>query len=76
MGSVSFPHVPGRSVVRALTRAGLTISHVRGSHWYLRGPGGRIVPVPVHGSRTMPPGTLRSVLRLAGLTMDQFKKLL
>jgi predicted RNA binding protein YcfA (HicA-like mRNA interferase family) len=76
MGSVQFPHVSGREVVRALTRAGFTVSHVRGSHWYLRGPGGRLVPVPVHGARTVPVGTLRSILRLAGLTLQQFKTLL
>jgi predicted RNA binding protein YcfA (HicA-like mRNA interferase family) len=31
-----------------------------------------VVPVPVHGRHTVPVGTLRSILRLAGLTPAQF----
>ena len=71
------PRASGREVVAALQRAGFDISHVRGSHYYLRKQGtGRLVPVPVHGSRDLPLGTLRSILRLAGLTVEELNDLL
>ena len=71
------PRATGGAVVRALQRAGFEISHIRGSHYYLRRPGvGPIVPVPVHGNRDLPVGTLRSILRLAGLTTEELDELL
>ncbi|HYW53308.1 MAG TPA: type II toxin-antitoxin system HicA family toxin [Dongiaceae bacterium] len=76
VGSGPLPRVDGRATLRALLRGGFELSHVRGSHHYLRGPGGRLVPIPVHGSETLPPGTLRSVLRLAGISVKRFAQLL
>jgi predicted RNA binding protein YcfA (HicA-like mRNA interferase family) len=46
--------------------------HKRGSHHYLRRPGAhRIVVVPVHGSKTIPVGTLLSILRQAELSAEE-----
>ena len=71
------PRASGKRVVAALQRAGFELTHVRGSHHYLRKPGvARIVPVPVHGNRNLPAGTLRSILRLAGLTAEELNELL
>jgi predicted RNA binding protein YcfA (HicA-like mRNA interferase family) len=71
------PRASGKEVISALQRGGFEITHIRGSHHYLRKPDtGPIVPVPVHGSRDLPLGTLRSILRLAGLTPEQFDELL
>lgn len=56
-----------------LRKAGFELVHVRGSHHYLRRPdGSRLVVVAVHGSRDLPAGTLRSVLRQAELTREEF----
>ena len=71
------PRVSGRQTVKALERAGFVLTHVRGSHHYLRRSGeGRIVPVPVHGNRMLPLGTLNSIPRLAALTPEEFERLL
>ena len=71
------PRVSGRAVVSALRRGGYAISHVRGSHQYLRKSGAdSLVVVPVHGNRTLPLGTLRSVLRQAQLTSAELDQLL
>ena len=32
----------------------------------------RTIPVPVHGSRPLPKGTLRSIIRMAGVTKETF----
>lgn len=64
-------------MVRALERAGFTVTHVRGSHYYLRRlDGSGLVVVPVHGNRDLPLGTLRSILRQAGITAEELLRLL
>jgi predicted RNA binding protein YcfA (HicA-like mRNA interferase family) len=72
------PVVSGKRVVRALTRAGFVIDRVIGSHHVLVFPGEitRAVTVPVHGNRDLKPGTLRSIVRQAGLSVEQFIELL
>ena len=70
------PHVTGQEVLAALRRAGFRLSHVKGSHHYLRREGSRLVTVPVHAGETIPPGTLKSILRLAEITVEEFIALL
>ena len=71
------PKLSGRDVLRVLQRSGYDLTHVRGSHHYLRKTGlAGLVVVPVHGNRTLPDGTFRSILRQAGLTQDEFETLL
>ena len=68
------PAVSGDDVVRALKKIGFTRVSQRGSHVKLRHPDGRVVIVPMH--KELASGTLRSILRQSGLTVDEFIKLL
>jgi predicted RNA binding protein YcfA (HicA-like mRNA interferase family) len=72
------PAVDGRRVVRALMRAGFVIDRVGGSHHVMVLPADptRTVTVPVHGGRDLKPGTLRSIIRRAGFSVEEFNKLL
>ncbi|MGH2459863.1 MAG: type II toxin-antitoxin system HicA family toxin [Chloroflexota bacterium] len=71
------PSASGKQVVQALLHAGFHLSHVRGSHRYLRkSDDPAFVVVPVHGSRDLPVGTLRSIIRQANLTVEEFTRLL
>ncbi len=70
------PRVAGREVVKALTRVGYEQDRQRGSHIILRqavSPHRRLV-VPDHSE--VAKGTLRAIIRQAGLTIDEFKALL
>ena len=72
----TLPRVSGREVVKALTKFGYKQDRQRGSHIILRQveyPHRRIV-VPDH--KEVARGTLRSIIRLTGLTVDEFKALL
>ena len=72
----TLPRVSGREVVKALARAGYEQDRQRGSHIILRQqayPHRRIV-VPDH--KEVAKGTLRSIIRLTGLTVEEFKALL
>jgi predicted RNA binding protein YcfA (HicA-like mRNA interferase family) len=68
----------GRQILRALQKGGFEIVRIRGSHHRLRKPGvaGSKVIVPVHGAHDLPPGTLRSIIDQAGLTVEEFLSLL
>jgi predicted RNA binding protein YcfA (HicA-like mRNA interferase family) len=71
------PALRGRAVIAALGRGGFYVHHVKGSHHVLRNPSkprARVV-VPVH-RRELPAGTLRGIIKQAGLTVDEFLDLL
>ena len=70
------PVVSGRDLVRVLQRLGYRLDRQRGSHIVLRqeaAPHRRAV-VPDH--REVAKGTLRAILREAGLTADELRSLL
>ena len=69
------PRISGREAVRALQRAGWEVARQRGSHVILTKPGSiYTLSVPLH--RELGPGLLRSLLRKAGLTIEEFRELL
>lgn len=69
------PRVSGREVVDALCRLGFTVRRQHGSHIILRRdePFSQVV-VPDH--REIDTGTLRAILRQAGVTVEELVKLL
>jgi predicted RNA binding protein YcfA (HicA-like mRNA interferase family) len=72
------PVASGKRVVQALHRAGFVTDRIAGSHHVLVHPNDlqRAVTVPVHGNRDLKPGTLRSIIRQAGFTVEEFTQLL
>lgn len=71
------PAVTGKELVSALSRDGWAIEDHRGSHVKMIKPGVRHpVIVPVHGGVTIPKGTLRNIIRAAGVRVEEFMKLL
>jgi predicted RNA binding protein YcfA (HicA-like mRNA interferase family) len=72
------PVANGRQVLRALLKAGFVVERIVGSHHVLVHPNNarRTVTVPVHAGRDLKRGTLRSIIRQAGLTVDEFSNLL
>jgi predicted RNA binding protein YcfA (HicA-like mRNA interferase family) len=61
-------------MVRFLESRGFAVVRVRGSHHFLQRDELRTT-IPVHGSRTIKIGTLRSILRDVELTSDEFTEL-
>jgi predicted RNA binding protein YcfA (HicA-like mRNA interferase family) len=72
----ALPRVSGREVVKALLTVGYEHDRQRGSHIILRHPTypHRRIVVPDH--KEIAKGTLRSIIRETGLTVDEFKKLI
>jgi predicted RNA binding protein YcfA (HicA-like mRNA interferase family) len=72
------PVTTGKNIVSALRRAGFIVDRIAGSHHVMSYPGDptRTVTVPVKAGRDLKPGTLRSIIRQAGFTVEEFTKLL
>lgn len=78
MSGGRLPVVDGKKVIRALTKAGFVVARIVGSHHVMVFPGDptRTVTVPVHSGRDLKPGTLRSIIRQTGLSVEEFSQLL
>lgn len=68
------PIVSGDECVAALSRVGYRVARSRGSHLRLRCPGRRPVTVPRH--RELDRGTLKAILRTAGISVSELLQLM
>ena len=65
------PRLSGRAVAKAFGRDGWQLARQKGSHMILVKDGSwATLSVPDH--REVAPGTLRSLIRASGLTLDEF----
>ncbi len=71
--SPHFPVLNAKEITRVLKKNGFELAGQKGSHQKWRHPNGRQVIVPVHGSKPIPIGTLKSIIDGAGLSMEEFK---
>ncbi len=71
----SLPNVSGREVVKAFAGAGWEFARQKGSHMILVKPG-HIASLSVPDHKEIAKGTLRSLIRSSGLTVEEFVELL
>jgi predicted RNA binding protein YcfA (HicA-like mRNA interferase family) len=70
--SRELPVLKSKEVVEALLRAGFSIKRQTGSHVILyKSEIRRPLSIPVHGG-DLPKGTLRTIIRHANLTVEEF----
>jgi len=69
------PQISGRDCIKTLAKAGFYVKRQQGSHVILRRdkPFAQVV-VPDH--KILDRGTLRAIIRQAGLSIDEFLKML
>jgi predicted RNA binding protein YcfA (HicA-like mRNA interferase family) len=74
MNGGRLPAVNGKQVIRALTKIGFVVDRDVGSHHVLAYPADarRIVTIPIHAGKDLKRGTLRSIIRQAGLSVEEF----
>ena len=74
------PQVTGPDLLGALRKAGFVVTRQRGSHVQVRreAADGAVTtfPIPVHAGRALKKGTLRGILRKAGLSVEDLIELL
>ncbi|MBA2521124.1 MAG: type II toxin-antitoxin system HicA family toxin [Chloroflexia bacterium] len=71
------PRVSGKDVLAAMQHGGWTIVRTTGSHYHLRHPErpGRVT-IAVHGTATLHPKTLRTILSQATMSVDELRDIL
>lgn len=68
-------NIPGKTAAKAFERAGWSVRGQVGSHLMMTKQGLRVnLSIPQHKELSI--GTLRTLIRLAGLTVEEFLKLL
>jgi predicted RNA binding protein YcfA (HicA-like mRNA interferase family) len=74
---VALPVISGRKIIKALSKAGFTVEGRKGSHVKLkRKEASKVLIVIVPDHVEVARGTLKSILRQAGISREQFLKLL
>ncbi len=68
------PVISGHDLIRALGKLGYYVRGQKGSHVHLRHPLRSPLTVPNHPEIAR--GTLRAIIRAAGLSVEEFVKLL
>jgi predicted RNA binding protein YcfA (HicA-like mRNA interferase family) len=73
------PRLPGptaREIIVAPEKSGFSLTRQSGSHMVFKNAAGKRTTVPFHGAKTLHPKVLKSILRDAGLTVEQLEDLL
>ncbi|MHB1493592.1 MAG: type II toxin-antitoxin system HicA family toxin [Thermoplasmataceae archaeon] len=68
------PVLSGKDVIKILSMRDYAFDHQTGSHVTLVNQFGKKITVPNH--KELGPGILKAIIKQAGLTMDEFLKLL
>ena len=71
------PVVKPQQVIKALERVGFHLERVSGSHYHFKHPDDPtlFVSVPYH-NKDLKTGTLAAIIKQAGMTVDEFRKVL
>ena len=74
--SEKLPRVSADKVIKVLEKKGFFLARQSGSHKIFKNTEGRRVTVPYHSEKILHPKILKSILRDADLTADQFRELM
>jgi predicted RNA binding protein YcfA (HicA-like mRNA interferase family) len=72
--SERLPRVTAAEAIRVLEKVGFLLVRQSGSHKIFKNQEGRRVTVPFHSGKTLHPKVLKSILKDADLTLDEFKE--
>ena len=70
----TLPVISGRAAVKTFEKLGFVFNRQKGSHIILSHPNGRHLSVPDH--RELDRGTLRALIRGAGVAVEEFVALI
>ncbi len=73
---MKLPVVSGIQVVKAFAKIGFQVDHQTGSHIILRKNAEPFTRLTVPKHREVAKGTLRAIIRQAGITIEEFSELI
>lgn len=73
----NIPIISGVKLVKVLRKKGFVLNRIKGSHHILIHPEKQItLSVPIHKGKSLGKGITLAIIKDAGLTVDEFLKLL
>lgn len=73
--SQKLPRITGSQVAKALEKLGFGLARQSGSHKIYKNAQGKRVTVPSHKGKVLHPKVLKSILKDADVSLDEFLKL-
>jgi predicted RNA binding protein YcfA (HicA-like mRNA interferase family) len=70
------PRLTARQIIAELEQSGFSLARQSGSHMIYKNGAGKRVTVPFPAAKTLHPKVLKSILRDAGLTLEQLEELM
>lgn len=70
------PRVTAREMIRVVTRLGFVLARQSGSHQIYKNAEGKRITIPVHAKRTLHPKIVKSILKDAGVAVEDFRKMM
>ncbi len=71
------PRITGTEAIKAFKKAGYSLDRIKGSHHILKHARKRErLSIPIHQGETLGIGLLGSQIKIAGMTIEEFCKLL
>ena len=70
------PRITAWDTIKALEKAGFIFSRQSGSHKIYKNKEGKRTTIPFHSGKILHPKILKSILRDAHFTIEEFKELL
>lgn len=67
-------NIKGRDAIRAFSKAGGDVRQGKGDHVNIKMPNGKLITIPVPNELKI--GLLKAAIKKAGLTEEEFEKLL
>jgi predicted RNA binding protein YcfA (HicA-like mRNA interferase family) len=74
--SERLPRITAPEAINALEKAGFVLVRQSANHKIFRNKDGRRVTVPYHSRKVLHPKILKSILKDADLTLEEFKDLM
>jgi len=73
---LSLKPIPADRLIKALAKVGFKPVRRRGSHLLMKNDEGKTIVIPVHKGEVLGRGLLLKIIREAGLTREEFLRLL
>jgi predicted RNA binding protein YcfA (HicA-like mRNA interferase family) len=73
--SQRLPRVTAAEVIKVIEQVGFSLARQSGSHKIYKDQEGRRVTIPYHAGNILHPKVLKSILRDADLSIEQFEEL-
>ena len=70
------PRIKASEAIRLLGKVGFSFSRQSGSHKIYKNKAGNRVTVPYHSGKVLHPKVLKSIIKDADLTIEEFKELM